>query len=127
VIVGVREEHLPLGGTAPVAAARRFQRGDVRHAGRRLVEKRDSDRGRRKLEKIGERCGVHRVHYSAGWQHRRWGQILILCIDVFRLEANDPRAFLVAVVSLSLAALVASVIPARRAAGVDPMEATRAE
>jgi putative ABC transport system permease protein len=46
---------------------------------------------------------------------------------LFRLDPNDPRAFLVAVVSLSLAALVASVIPARRAASVDPMEALRAE
>jgi putative ABC transport system permease protein len=46
---------------------------------------------------------------------------------LFRLDANDPRAFLVAIVSLSLAALVASVIPARRAASVDPMEALRAE
>ena len=46
---------------------------------------------------------------------------------LFQLEANDPRAFLVAVASLALAALVASAIPARRAAGVDPMEALRAE
>jgi putative ABC transport system permease protein len=46
---------------------------------------------------------------------------------LFRLEPNDPRAFLVAVGALSLAALVASLIPARRAASVDPMEALRAE
>ena len=46
---------------------------------------------------------------------------------LFRLDANDPRAFLLAVTALSLAALVASMIPARRAAGVDPMEALRAE
>jgi putative ABC transport system permease protein len=46
---------------------------------------------------------------------------------LFRLDANDPRAFAVAILSLSLAALVASAIPARRAASVDPMEALRAE
>jgi putative ABC transport system permease protein len=46
---------------------------------------------------------------------------------LFRLDANDPRAFVVAVASLALAALVASLIPARRAASVDPMEALRAE
>jgi putative ABC transport system permease protein len=46
---------------------------------------------------------------------------------LFRIEANDPRAFAVALGSLALAALVASAIPARRAASVDPMVALRAE
>jgi putative ABC transport system permease protein len=46
---------------------------------------------------------------------------------LFRLDATDPRAFAAAVVSLSLAALIASFIPARRAASVDPMVALRAE
>jgi len=46
---------------------------------------------------------------------------------LFRLEASDPRAFVVAIVVLALAALIASVIPARRAASVDPMVALRAE
>nr|MBA2258897.1 hypothetical protein [Acidobacteriota bacterium] len=46
---------------------------------------------------------------------------------LFQLDAKDPRAFAVAIVSLSLAALIASAIPARRAASVDPMEALRAE
>jgi putative ABC transport system permease protein len=46
---------------------------------------------------------------------------------LFRLESTDPRAFAAAVVSLSVAALVASVIPARRAASVDPMVALRSE
>jgi putative ABC transport system permease protein len=46
---------------------------------------------------------------------------------LFRLDSNDPRAFAVALVSLSIAALLASAIPARRAASVDPMEALRAE
>ena len=42
-------------------------------------------------------------------------------------RSDDPRAFVAAVASLSLAALVASAIPARRAASVDPMVALRAE
>jgi putative ABC transport system permease protein len=46
---------------------------------------------------------------------------------LFRIESNDPRAFVVAVLVLALAALVASAIPARRAAKVDPMVALRAE
>ena len=46
---------------------------------------------------------------------------------LFRLEVNDPRAFAAALVLLALAALVASAIPARRAASVDPMVALRAE
>ena len=46
---------------------------------------------------------------------------------LFRLEPTDPRAFAAAVGSLSVAALVASAIPARRAASVDPMVALRSE
>jgi putative ABC transport system permease protein len=46
---------------------------------------------------------------------------------LFGLQPTDPRAFAAALVSLSLAALAASIIPARRAAGVDPIVALRAE
>ena len=46
---------------------------------------------------------------------------------LYGLEPNDPRAFAAALVSLSLAALVASIIPARRAASIDPIVALRAE
>ncbi len=46
---------------------------------------------------------------------------------LFRLEPTDPRAFAAAAASLLIAALVASAIPARRAASVDPMVALRAE
>jgi MacB-like periplasmic core domain len=46
---------------------------------------------------------------------------------LFELQAHDPRAFVAAAVALSVAALVASVIPARRAATVDPVTALRTE
>jgi len=46
---------------------------------------------------------------------------------LFKLDTSDPRAFAAALITLTLAALIASAIPARRAASVDPMEALRAE
>ena len=46
---------------------------------------------------------------------------------LFRIEAKDPRAFLAALIALGLAGAVASAIPARRAASVEPMVALRAE
>jgi putative ABC transport system permease protein len=46
---------------------------------------------------------------------------------LFGLDATDPRAFAAALLTLALAAFVASAIPARRAASVDPMVALRAE
>ncbi|HET7216763.1 MAG TPA: ABC transporter permease [Vicinamibacterales bacterium] len=46
---------------------------------------------------------------------------------LFRLEADDPRAFAAAAGTLTLAAVIASIVPARRAASVDPMVALRSE
>ncbi len=46
---------------------------------------------------------------------------------LFGLEPTDPRAYAVAVLLLSAAALAASAVPAHRAASVDPMTALRAE
>jgi putative ABC transport system permease protein len=46
---------------------------------------------------------------------------------LFQLDAHDPRAFAGAIVCLAGAALLATFIPARRAASVDPMIALRAE
>jgi putative ABC transport system permease protein len=46
---------------------------------------------------------------------------------LFGIEATDSRAFAAAFVSLAVAALVASAIPARRAASADPLIALRAE
>ena len=46
---------------------------------------------------------------------------------LFQLDARDPRAFAGAVACLAAAALLATFVPARRAASVDPMIALRAE
>jgi putative ABC transport system permease protein len=44
---------------------------------------------------------------------------------LFRVEPTDWRAYAVAMAVLVCAAVVASIIPARRAASVDPVEALR--
>jgi putative ABC transport system permease protein len=46
---------------------------------------------------------------------------------LFRMDVTDPRVFLAAVGALVVAALAATVLPARRAASVDPMVALRSE
>ena len=46
---------------------------------------------------------------------------------LFQVDALDPAILVLATVSILLLALAASVIPARRAASVDPVEALRAE
>ena len=46
---------------------------------------------------------------------------------LFGLQADDPRAFAVAVVVLAASALIASAVPARRAASVDPAVVLRTE
>jgi putative ABC transport system permease protein len=46
---------------------------------------------------------------------------------LFGLDPRDPRAYAVATITLLAAALVATVLPARRAASVDPVEALRSE
>ena len=46
---------------------------------------------------------------------------------LFGVDAHNPRAFALAVGALALAAFVASIIPARRAASLDPSIAWRSE
>jgi ABC-type antimicrobial peptide transport system permease subunit len=44
---------------------------------------------------------------------------------LFGIEPRDPRAYAVAVLTLGVAAVAAPVLPARRAASIDPTEALR--
>jgi ABC-type antimicrobial peptide transport system permease subunit len=46
---------------------------------------------------------------------------------LFGLDPRDARAYGVAMATLIAAALVATVLPARRAASIDPTEALRSE
>jgi ABC-type antimicrobial peptide transport system permease subunit len=46
---------------------------------------------------------------------------------LFGLDATDPRAFAAALATLALSALLASLVPAIRAASVDPVRALKAE
>jgi putative ABC transport system permease protein len=46
---------------------------------------------------------------------------------LFQTESTDPRIFVAALAVLTLAGLVASALPARRAASVDPLTALRHE
>ena len=45
----------------------------------------------------------------------------------FQVDPLDPTVIVLAAISIFLLALAASVIPARRAASVEPMQALRAE
>jgi len=55
---------------------------------------------------------------GAGW---------LMTNQLFGVKPWDPRMLALAVLVLGLAALLASAIPARRAAGVEPMLALRSE
>ncbi|MFY9747481.1 MAG: ABC transporter permease, partial [Acidobacteriaceae bacterium] len=48
-------------------------------------------------------------------------------VMLFGLQPADPAVLVLAAGSLTLIALVASVLPAARAAGVDPMQVLREE
>ena len=46
---------------------------------------------------------------------------------LFQVDPLDPGVIVLAAISILLLALAASLVPARRAASVDPMEALRSE
>jgi ABC-type lipoprotein release transport system permease subunit len=46
---------------------------------------------------------------------------------LFGLDPRDPRAYAVAMITLVAAATIATALPARRAASIDPTEALRQE
>ena len=46
---------------------------------------------------------------------------------LFQVDPVDPAVIVFAAISILLLALAASLVPARRAASIDPMEALRAE
>jgi len=51
----------------------------------------------------------------------------LLRSQLFGLQPGDPAAFAAAVAGITLVALAASVVPAHRAASVDPLVAVRSE
>lgn len=52
---------------------------------------------------------------------------IVLSSQLFGVGAFDPQVLVLTVAALGAAALVASWLPARRAARVDPMQALRQE
>jgi ABC-type antimicrobial peptide transport system permease subunit len=51
----------------------------------------------------------------------------LLRSQLFGLQPSDPAAFAAAVAGITLVAVAASVVPAHRAASVDPLVAVRSE
>ena len=53
--------------------------------------------------------------------------IKVSAMALFGVSEKDPRTFLIAILILGGAAVLAGYLPGRRAARVDPMDALRAE
>ena len=75
------------------------------------------------------RCRRRCARYDRGSGPRRWRALDLGTVQafVFGIQPHDARAFAIAGITLLAAALVASAVPARRAASVDPTVALRAE
>ena len=77
----------------------------------------------RKIDSRGENnydCEIIGVVAAYAFSH-------VISSLLFGITARDAVSFAGAVVVLALAALIATIVPARRAAKVDPMEALRHE
>lgn len=98
----------------------------------------------RRTREMGIRMALGATHDAIGWLLIREGAKLALVgvifgiagalvgsrlirSQLFAVEPHDPVTLFFASVGLLLLALVASAIPARRAANIDPMEALRYE
>src|SRR6185312_1094018 len=75
---------------------------------------------------IGEGLGLVSIGAALGLLGAL-GATRVLRTFLFDLSANDPITYASIIVVLGAAALTASWIPARRASGVDPVVALRAE
>jgi putative ABC transport system permease protein len=75
---------------------------------------------------LGEGMGITLVGVGVGLLGAL-GLSSVVKSQLFGIRATDPMTFLGVVVTLSLVALAACYLPARRAARVDPMVALRYE
>jgi len=51
----------------------------------------------------------------------------LIASQLFEVKGRDPLALLLAALALGICALVAGLVPARRAASIEPMQALRTE
>jgi ABC-type antimicrobial peptide transport system permease subunit len=51
----------------------------------------------------------------------------LIASQLYQVKFWDPAALLLSIVTLGICAFIAAVIPARRAASIDPMKALRTE
>jgi ABC-type lipoprotein release transport system permease subunit len=63
----------------------------------------------------------------AGGALTAWWTAGLVAWQLYGIGPRDPRAFALASVALLLAATLAALVPVRRATGVDPIAALRAE
>ena len=75
---------------------------------------------------VREGMGVALVGIAAGTAAALWLTRLMASL-LFEVRPNDPLIFVLGAAGLALTALAAAWLPARRAAGVDPLEALRYE
>jgi putative ABC transport system permease protein len=75
---------------------------------------------------VGETCVLVAVGLAVGGG-AAWILARVVELQLLDVEPRDPLSFALAMATMAGAALVASLVPARRATRVDPVEALRAE